>query len=182
MNIIARAWLWYLGTGFRRLSFTNQSVSGLAHKMVLDAIYSQNDNEDKWLDLRECCSGGRLDNSSGSRRRYCTTALEELVNGNKAWGREESLVDISVANPCVVQDSRCIHILLILTSVYAEYSYIQVISRLTNPIRKDVSAKWPNWLLEGVVTAIHLREVIHLRVAPEGVAHCRCRWRFVYPE
>jgi hypothetical protein len=86
-------------------------------------------------------------------------------------------VSTSAANVCGIQDLSCIHMVFNLTSEYAEYSCIQVISRLTNPIRKDVSAKWPNWLPEGVVSHLRLRKVVHLPVAPDSVVHRCCRWR-----
>jgi hypothetical protein len=64
-----------------------------------------------------------------------------------------------------------------LTSPYGSYGRMDMDIGRANPIRKDVAANRPNWLPEGVVTAIHLRQVIHLPVAPEGVFHCCCRWR-----
>ena len=38
-----------------------------------------------------------------------------------------------------------------LTSLYAVMQHMQTYIGRASPIRKDVAANWPNWLLEGVV-------------------------------
>ena len=83
----------------------------------------------------------------------------------------------SVANPCGIQDLRWIQYGIQSAATVCRIHCIQGHIGGANPIRKDVSAKWPNWLPEGVVAATLFRKVVHLPVAPEGVVRRRCRCR-----
>jgi hypothetical protein len=59
------------------------------------------------------------------------------------------------------------------------YGHMAIAKRRANPIRKDVAARVPNWLPEGVVGSHPPHLVIHLVVAPRGVVYCRRRWQLL---
>jgi hypothetical protein len=43
---------------------------------------------------------------------------------------------------------------MVLTSVDGLYEHMGMVCCRANPIRKDVAANWPNWLLKGVVSCL----------------------------
>jgi hypothetical protein len=116
------------------------------------------------------------DDSRLQHKRICASLSSSTENGcQKITATLQTAASVSTANVCGVQDSRCIHVLFKLTSLYSECNCVQAMLVALTRLGRMFPAKGQSGFLK--VLLLPPRQVVHLLVALEGVARCRCRWQ-----